>query len=507
MMKHSHFSSLFNTLYSRLSHFSLFYSTAAPKSHRKSWRGSLDSLYRRISRNDPKASALPILDRWVQEGRAVDKDALVTIIKELRYHKDYRQALEVSMWMSDKRYVELLHADIAIRLDLIAKVHGTEQAENYFNNTPEKLKVLEVYCALLNCYVHAKQLEKAEATMQKMKDLGFYMTSLSYNVLLNLYYKTGHKEKFNSLMSEMEENGIRYDKFTYGIKLSAAAAVSDLEGIDKILAEWQSDPRILLNWADYAIAANGYTKSGAADKALAMLKRSEEQIPSSKRQRGAYEYLMTQYAVLGKKDDTLRLWKCYKEQMKVYNKGYVCIMTSLSKFDDIESAEKIFEEWESEHAMYDLRIPNTLIGAYTRNGFLDKAEAIMSRISLKDQKPNHTTWNYLAKGYLDQGQIDKALESATKAVSAAPPGWMPKQGHKDVVVTCLEYLRNKADLEGAEEYIKLLGDKNIFPVNVQERLLSHIKNENSTAVVGEMVWDCPKGDEETSELAEVESGQ
>ncbi|KAL6138242.1 hypothetical protein ACLB2K_063525 [Fragaria x ananassa] len=309
--------------------------------------------------------------------------------------------------------------------------------------------------------------------MQKMRDLGVFKTTLSYNVLLNLYYKTGNKEKFDSLMSEMEENGVRFDKFTYGIRLSAAAAASDLEGIDKILAEWQSDLRSLLDWADYSIAANGYTKSGAVDKALEMLKRSEEQIPSSKRQRGAYEYLMTQYAVLGKKDETLRLWERYKEQMKINNYGYLCIMTSLSKLDDNETAEKIFEEWESEHAMYDLRIPNTLIGAYTRNGFLDKAEAIMSRISLKDQKPNHTTWNYLAKGYLDEGQIDKALESATKAVSAAPPGWMPKQGHKDVV----------------------------------ERLSSHIKNENSTAVVGEMVWDCPKGDEETSELAEVESGQ
>ncbi|XP_062003898.1 pentatricopeptide repeat-containing protein At2g20710, mitochondrial-like [Rosa rugosa] len=496
MMKYSHFSSLFNTLRNAPRHVSL-YSTAAPKSHRKFWKGSLNGLYRQISRSDPKASVLPILDRWVQDSRTVDKDDLVTIIKELRYYKDYSQALEVSMWMSDKRYVELLPSDVAIRLDLIAKVHGIEQAENYFNNTPQQLKVLEVYSALLNCYAHAKQLEKAEATMQKMRDLGFSRTSLSYNVLLNLYYKTGHCAKFDSLMSEMEENGIGFDRFTYGIRLSAAAAASDLEGIDKILAEWESDPKSLLDWINYAVAANGYTKAGAVDKALAMLKRSEEQIPSSKRQRGAYQYLMTQYAVLGKKDNTLRLWKCYKEQMKVYNRGYICIMTSLSKFDDIENAEKIFEEWESEHANYDIRIPNTLIGAYTRNGFLDKAEAIMSRIRLKDEKPNPMAWNYLAKGYLDHGQIEKVLESATKAVSAAQPGWMPD---KDVVVACLEYFKSKADLEGAEEFIKLLGDKNIIPVNMQERLLNHIKNENSTAVIGEMEWDCPNGDEETVNL-------
>ncbi|KAM5559184.1 pentatricopeptide repeat-containing protein [Rosa sericea] len=483
MMKHSHFSAQFNTLYSRFCHVSP-YSTAAPKSHRKLWKDSLNTLYRRICESDFQASVLPILYQWGQEGQTLDRDDRVTIIKELRYHKDYVRALEVSMWMSD---AALLPSDVAIRLDLIAKVQGIEEAENYFNYTPKKLKALQVYHALLNCYARAKQLEKAEATMQKMRDLGFSRTSLSYNVLLNLYYKTGHRAKFDSLMSEMEENGIGFDRFTYGIRLSAAAAASDLEGIDKILAECESDPKSLVSWTTYAVAANGYTKAGAVDKALAMLKRSEEQIPSSKRQRPAYEQLMTRYAVLGKKDDTLRLWKCYKEQMKVYNRGYLCIITSLLKSDDIESAEKIFEEWESEPANYDIRIPNTLIGAYTRNGFLDKAEAILSRIRLKDGKPNHTTWIYLAKGYLDQGQIEKALESATKAVSAAPPGWMPK---KHVVVACLENFKLKADLEGAKEFIKLVVDKNMQErllnhKNMQEALLNHIKNENSTAVAGD----------------------
>ncbi|XP_024191142.2 pentatricopeptide repeat-containing protein At2g20710, mitochondrial [Rosa chinensis] len=468
MMKHSHFSALFNTLYSRFCHVSL-YSTAVPKSHRKLWKVSLNTLYRRICGSEFQASVLPILDRWVQEGQTVDRDELVTIIKELRYYKDYGRALEVSMWMSDKRYAVLFPSDVAIRLDLIAKVHGIEEAEIYFNNTPKQLKVLQVYHALLNCYARAKQLEKAEATMQKMRDLGFCRTSWSYNDLLNLYYKTGNHEKFDSLMSEMEENGIGFDRFTYGIRLSAAAAASDLEGIDKILAEWESDPKILVDWTNYAIAANGYTKAGAVDKALEMLKRSEEHVPNSKRQRPAYEHLMTQYAVLGKKDDTLRLWKCYKEQMKVYSRGYICVMTSLLNSDDIETAEKIFEEWESEPVNYDIRIPNTLIGAYTRNGFLDKAEAILSRIRLKDGKPNHTTLIYLAKGYLDQGQIEKALELATKAVCAAPPGWMP---NKDVVVACLEKFKMKADLEGAKEFIKLVVDK-----NMQERLLNHIENE------------------------------
>ncbi|XP_070667766.1 uncharacterized protein [Malus domestica] len=36
----------------------------------------------------------------------------------------------------------------------------------------------------------------------------------------------------------MEERGIGRDKYTYGIQLNACAAASDLEGIDKVMAEW-----------------------------------------------------------------------------------------------------------------------------------------------------------------------------------------------------------------------------------------------------------------------------
>ncbi|KAJ0027702.1 hypothetical protein Pint_36293 [Pistacia integerrima] len=96
------------------------------------------------------------------------------------------------MWMTDKRYLPPTCADVAIRLDLISKVHGTEQAENYFHNVPEKLKGLPVYGALLNCYASVKSVEKAEATMQKMRDLVLARTSLQYNVLLNLYYQTAN---------------------------------------------------------------------------------------------------------------------------------------------------------------------------------------------------------------------------------------------------------------------------------------------------------------------------
>ncbi|XP_031265391.1 pentatricopeptide repeat-containing protein At2g20710, mitochondrial-like [Pistacia vera] len=123
---------------------------------------------------------------------------------------------------------------MATRLDLIHKVEGIEQAENYFNNIPIQLGGHEVYSTLLNCYLNEKSLEKAEATMQKMRDLGLAKYALVYNTLLKLYYQNENYEKLDSLMHETEEKGIGCDKVIFSIRLSAYAATSDVRIFEKV---------------------------------------------------------------------------------------------------------------------------------------------------------------------------------------------------------------------------------------------------------------------------------
>lgn len=63
--------------------------------------------------------------------------------------------------------------DIVLRMNLIFRVHGLKQVENYVNNIHEKLKNHHVYTAVLNCYAVEKSVDKAEAVMQSLRDLGF----------------------------------------------------------------------------------------------------------------------------------------------------------------------------------------------------------------------------------------------------------------------------------------------------------------------------------------------
>lgn len=398
--------------------------------------------------------------------------------------------------MSEKRYYPLSNGDVAIRLDLIAKVRGLEQAEKYFDNVPRQLKTLESYSALLNCYAQARLVEKAEAVMQQMKDLGFARSSLSYNVLLNLYFKTGNYGNMDTILHEMEEKDIDCDKFTYGIQISRYAANSDVKGIDEILTRLETDPEAL-DWSIYSAAANGCIKAGLLDKALSLLKKSEEQILSAKKKGMAFEFILTQYAKLGKKDEVLRLWEVYKNQQKVYNRGYIGMIASLLKFDDIENAERIFEEWESKDLSFDIRIPNFLIGAYCRKGLLEKAETLYNRVIEKGGKPDAKTWRYLAMGYLHHNHMQKAVEATKEEISLAGSWWKPTMN----LASCLEYLKGKEDLEGAEEIIRQASDKRLLSADTQEKLLNYIQGRESNSQVPLQILGIRMdSNEETSEL-------
>ncbi|KAG6743921.1 hypothetical protein POTOM_052625 [Populus tomentosa] len=445
-----------------------------PRSREPPWKGPFTRLSRRLSRiRDHNVSVIPVLDKWIQEGETIWEDLIHALIKELRHYRRYHHALEISMWMTDKRYLALTSRAVAVRLDLISKVHGIEQVENYFNNIPTKLKGLESYGALLNCYAYVKSVEKAEAVMQRMRELGFARKPLVFTVMLNLYYKTGNTEKLDPLMREMEENGISFDKFAYCIRLSSYAAASDIEGMEKTLKRIESDPNVVLDWATYATVANGYSKVGLLDKALEMLKRCERLI-SGERRSTPYDYLMTQYATTGTKEDVLRVWELHKNYVR--NRKNISVITSLLKFDDLESAEKIFEEWESQELCDDIIIPNFLVDAYSRNGLLEKAEMLLQRAISNGTKPNANTWYLLAKGYLQHNQTPKAVEAMKEMIVLSGPRSRPSTVSW---VACLQHLKDSGDMDNAEGFINLLREKDIISLDIQDKLLSYIKDRDS----------------------------
>ncbi|KAF5726385.1 hypothetical protein HS088_TW22G00063 [Tripterygium wilfordii] len=447
-----------------------------------------DNLYRRISGAENWVGSMaPVLDQWLEEGKEVKQSELRKFIQQLRKYRRFRHALEISEWMSDQRNHVLSTGDIAIRLDLISTVHGVELAEKYFDSIPETMRTFQVYGALLSCYARNRSLEKAEATMQRMREFELGKSSLTYNVMLNLYFRLGKHEKLDILMQEMTEMGIKWDKFTYSIRLNAYAASADAEGMEKLLMKMEFDPLISKEWNTYVVAANGFLKSGQNERALTMLKRAEQQIRGNS-MRLAYESIITLYAALGVKDEVYRLWNLYKNIGKVINSGYLSMLSSLMKLDDIDFAEKLLEEWESGTTLFDARIPNLAIRAYCKKGLLERAEAYFKRLMESGKKLDATTWDCLATGYWINGQTAKAVETLKNAVLAGRPGWKP---NKHTLTVCLKYMKRQGEEEGAEEILRSL-EKDGY---ISSQLYDQLKHDINDEIVNSKPLNPIEGDE------------
>ncbi|BBG99497.1 Tetratricopeptide repeat-like superfamily protein [Prunus dulcis] len=437
----------------------LFYSTEALAS----CSPPFETLYHRISRaGNPRVSIVPVLDQWVEEGRDVNKSELQSFVKMLRKYRRYSHALQISEWMSDARNYDLSHGDIAIRLDLISKVCGLEQAEMYFNSLPDPLRNFKVYGALLFCSVEHKSLEKAENLFEKMKELGYVKGPLPYNVMLTLYSQLGQHEKLDILVKEMEEKVIDYDSFTLKIQLNLYANTSDIDRMEKLLMKIEADPLVTVDWNGYVVAAKGFLKAGLLEKASSMLRRSSNSLA------------IKQEHLLMKSSSVYTLLLGIKRRFTVFG-----ICTNLWPdlkipaifLDDIDGAEMILEEWESGAKFFDIRIPNFLITTYCKKGLLVKAESYINKLEESGKPLDASTWTRLAAGYHMHGQMAKAVETMKRAILASQPGW--ELNHL-ILAACLEYLKEKGNLEVAHELLSLIRERDHFSEELCDKLEKYI---------------------------------
>ncbi|XP_010467774.1 PREDICTED: pentatricopeptide repeat-containing protein At2g20710, mitochondrial isoform X3 [Camelina sativa] len=415
-----------------------------------------DTLQRRVARaGDPSASIVRVLDGWLDQGNLVKTSELHSIIKMLRKFSRFSHALQISDWMSEHRVHEISEGDVAIRLDLIAKVGGLVEADKFFETIPVERRSYHLYGALLNCYASNKALHKAQQVFQEMKDLGFLKGCLPYNVMLNLYVRTGKYAMVEKLLLEMEDSTVKPDIFTVNTRLHAYSVVSDVHGMEKFLMRCEADPGLHLDWRTYADVANGYLKAGLTDKALDMLRKSEQLMNPHKRKH-AYEVLMSFYGAAGKKQEVYRLWSLYKELDGFYNTGYISVISALLKMDDIDEAERIIGEWEAGHSLFDIRIPHLLITGYCKKGMLEKAEEVAQMLVHKWRVEDTSTWERLALGYKMAGEMDKAVEKWKRAIEVSQPGWRP---HQVVLMSCVDYLEGQRDMESLRNILRLLSER------------------------------------------------
>ncbi|XP_047330452.1 pentatricopeptide repeat-containing protein At2g20710, mitochondrial-like [Impatiens glandulifera] len=429
-----------------------------------------NTLYSRLMpHGNPTDSMNPILDQWVSEGNPIEKNEFIQIIKLLRKYRRYGHALQVLDWIRKEKHFELSAAEYAVRLDIMSKLHGPEQAENYFDNDiPLSFKGLAVYGSLLNCYAHAKLVDKAETLMQKMRELGYLENSLPYNVMMTLYSSLGKHENLDLLLKEMEEKGIRFSKFTFTIRLNAYALAADISGMETFFKKIETDHPTVIDCHTYLVTANGYSRAGNVEKTKEMLRKVEQLAKGGQilKKKKAYEIVLSMYASIGDKTGLSRVWNLFKQSGQIQNMSYLTMISSLLKLDDIVGAEEIYREWENTKTFFDPRVLNTLINGYCKKGMMGKAKELLDRLIQNNEEINVSTWDHMATGYYQAGQMEEAVEATKKILQVSRSSWKP---NVSTLAACVDYLKGK---EGAKEFEELLRNKDHIPSELCDRLSS-----------------------------------
>ncbi|KAK6804292.1 hypothetical protein RDI58_002076 [Solanum bulbocastanum] len=441
-----------------------------------------NAIYKRISMNDgPERGSVSVLNQWENEGKKVTKWELSRVIKELRKFRRYKLAFEVYEWMNNRpERFRLTTSDTAIQLDLIAKVHGISSAEEYFEKLPDTLKDKRIYGSLLNAFVRSRKKEQAESLLDKMRNRGYTDHALPFNVMMTLYMNLKDYDKVESVVSEMKEKKIPLDIYSYNIWLSSCGSQGSIEKMEKVLEQMNLDTDINPNWTTFSTMATMYIKLGQLKKAEDSLKSVESRITG--RDRIPYHYLISLYGSLGKKEEVLRIWKTYQSQFpNIPNLGYHSVISSLVRLDDIEGAEKIYDEWLPVKVHYDPRIGNLLLGYYVRNGFVDKASTFFDQMIGAGGKPNSMTCEILAEGHIRERRISEALSCLKDAVSTeGSKSWRPKPATVSSILRLCEQEDDTQNKEALLEVLKQVGCLD------DEKYMSYIPLSNGTFTRSEL---------------------
>ncbi|XP_008806388.3 pentatricopeptide repeat-containing protein At5g27460-like [Phoenix dactylifera] len=460
----------------------------------------LDDLRSRLFRlRFPKRSATAALDKWVGEGRKVTASDLRQIAKDLKRSQRYKHALEILTWMDSWDNFQPSSADHAARLEMITKVHSIAEAELYFEKLSDSASRRVASFPLLHHYVKERNLEKAEALMSMLLNLGLVVDPHPFNEMMKLYVATGQYKKVLAVIQHMKRCKIPRNVLSYNLWLNASGELSGVAVVEMVHEEMMNDKNVEVGWSTYSTLANIYTKSGLLDKAFAALRTAEERL--SVRKRLGYSFLMTNYAALKDRDGILRLWESSKRVPgRISCANYMSVMLCLIKVGDIQEAEKVFKTWEMECRKYDVRVSNVLLGAYMRNGWMDRAEALHLYTLEEGACPNYKTWEILMEGWVKCNQMDKAVEAMKKGFSMLKAcNWRPRS---DIVVAIAKYFEEQGNIQETERYVKVLRHLRLMSLPIYKSYLRACINAKRAApsMLEKMARDGISLDAEAEEL-------
>ncbi|KAK9270248.1 hypothetical protein L1049_025825 [Liquidambar formosana] len=221
-----------------------------------------------------RRSATTVLQNWVDEGHKVKVSEFRRISRQLMKSQRYKHALEILTWMEAQNRFRMLATDHAAILELIIKVHGLMEAEEYFKTIHNSASQKAAFFPLLHSYVKERATEKAEAFMLKLNGLGLIVSAHPFNEMMKLYMATSQFEKVPTVILQMKQNKIPRNVLSYNLWMSACGEVSGVASAEIVFKEMVNDENVEVGWSTLSTLANVYLKAGLVDNAILALRNA-----------------------------------------------------------------------------------------------------------------------------------------------------------------------------------------------------------------------------------------
>lgn len=403
----------------------------------------------KILTETPRQSLISALDKWVEEGNPIERAEISIAIVTLRKRRHYGKALQFVEWLEANKHIDFEERDYASHLDLVARVHGLQKAEQYIQKLPESARTEVVYSTLLANCVANTNIKKAEEVFSKMKSLDLPITSSTCNRMLLLYKRTERK-KIADVLLLMEKQDIKPSLFTYKLLIDTKGRANDIAGMEKIL-ETMKDEGIELDLMGKAMIAKHYIYGGCKDKAEAAVK--EMKGDDIEENRAACRLLLPLYASLGKADDVARIWKACEANLRL-DECFGAI-EAWGKLGRVEDAEEVFEKMIKTWTRPSSKPYIAMLKVYVNHKLLTKGKELVKRMSDNGCRVGPLTWDVLVKLYLQSGEVEKADSILQKAAE--------QNQIRPLYITysaVLDKYANRGDVHNAEKIfhkMKLIG--------------------------------------------------
>lgn len=355
--------------------------------------------------------------------------------------------------MEKQNNIRVSPADHAMRIELIIKVYGLNEAEEYFKYITNSASQKAACLPLLRGYVKERDVSKAEGFMMDLNKLGLIVSPHPFNEMMKLYNATSQFEKVTLVIMEMKRNQIPRNVLSYNLWMSACCEACEVGKAEMVYKELVNDENVEVGWSSLATLANVYVNAGLVDKALLALGNAEKKLSSNGLL--GYFFLITLYSSLKNNEGVLRLWEaCKVVGCRITCSNYMCILSCLVKVGNIVEAERVFMEWESNCRKYDIRVSNVLLGAYMRNRLMNKAESLHLHTLERGGCPNYKTWEILMEGWVKCQKMDKAIIAMKKGFAMLKHcDWRPSHG---ILMAIADYFEKNGNFEDANHYIRVI---------------------------------------------------